>query len=158
MVRPMARGGMGELFLAASGERGFEKPSDDVGRRGATTRPRTRFCRQDRRQAIEKLPHPRREHLLEPRERIREVALKWCSGDCFEQVAAQVERAEFRQRESRFEAVERLAVDSPVHAAVVVALVVERKSGLLERGKIAADGTRRDLELRREGVNRGTVP
>ena len=56
------------------------------------------------------------------------------------------------------EAVERLAVDSPVHAAVVVALVVERKSGLLERGKIAADGTRRDLELRREGVNRGTVP
>jgi serine/threonine protein kinase len=26
LVRPMARGGMGELFLAASGERGFEKP------------------------------------------------------------------------------------------------------------------------------------
>ncbi len=26
LVRPMARGGMGELFLAASGDRGFEKP------------------------------------------------------------------------------------------------------------------------------------
>jgi eukaryotic-like serine/threonine-protein kinase len=26
LVRPMARGGMGELFLAAAGERGFEKP------------------------------------------------------------------------------------------------------------------------------------
>ena len=138
-------------------ERGFKEPSDDVSGLGAAARPRSRFCREYRRQAIEKLPHPRREHLLEPRECVREIALEWCSGNCFEQVAAQVERAELRERESGFEPVERLAIDSPVHPAVVVALVVEGESSLLKRGKIAADGTRRDFELRREGVNRGAV-
>ena len=72
-------------------------------------------------------------------------------------MATEVQRAELGQREAGLETLEHVAVEPPAHAAVVVALVVQSEAGFLQRGKIAADGACRDLELAREAVNRRAV-
>ena len=66
------------------------------------------------RQAIEKLTHARRQHLREPLEGIGQVALKGCAGDGFEDVPAQVERAQLRQREPGLDPLQHLAVEAPL--------------------------------------------
>ena len=105
-------------------------------------------------QPVEELPHPRRQHLGEPLERVGQVALKRCAGDGLEDVSAQIQRTEFRQREAGVDPLEHLTVETPLDVAVVIALVVEREAGLLQRREVASDRTRRDLELLGQRVDR----
>ena len=77
------------------------------------TRARARLGRQHRGQSIEELPHARRQHLLEPRERIGQVALERRAGDGFEQVAAQIQGAQLGEREAGLDPFEHLAVEPP---------------------------------------------
>ena len=79
-------------------------------------------------------------------------------ADRLEQVAAQVERAQLGEREPGLEALQDLTVEPPPHAAVVVALVEQRKAGLLQRGEIAPDRARGDVELVGQRVDRRAVP
>ena len=63
----------------------------------------------------------------------------------FHERAAEVQRAHFRERQARSEALERLTVDAPPRAAVVVGLVViQREARFLERLQVAADCPRGD--------------
>ena len=64
---------------------------------------------------------------------LRQIALERCAGDRFEQVAAQIQRAHFGEREAGLEPFQHLAVEAPARAPVLVALVVQRKAGLLQR-------------------------
>ena len=126
-------------------------------RRFAAAGARARLGGKHRRQPIEELAHAGRQHLFEPRERVGQVPLERRAGHRLEQVAAEIERADLRQREPGFEAVEHLAVDAPSHAPVVVALVVEREAGLLQRREVAPDRAGRDVELVGKRVDRRAV-
>jgi hypothetical protein len=72
-------------------------------------------------------------------------------------VATEIERTQLGEGEAGFEAVQDLAVDSPMDTAIVVTLVIEGEAGFLKRRQIAADGASRDLELAGQRVNRRTV-
>ncbi len=53
---------------------------------------------------------------------------------------------------------QRLSVDAPAHAAVVVAFVVECEASLLQRRQITPNRPRGDLEIRRQTVDRRAMP
>src|SRR5689334_18102055 len=135
-------------------KRRFEKLRDGVGGGGGTPRARPWLRGEHLRKAIEELPHPGGEHLLEARECERQVAREWCSRDGFQHVAAQIQRAEFRQREAGLDALEHLAVEPPVRASLVVALVVEREARFLQRREVAANRPRRHVEIVSERIDR----
>ena len=88
-------------------------------------------------------------------ERALDVVAKRRAGQRLEQRAAEIERAQLRDRQAGGQPLERLAVDPPARPAIVVRLVVEeREAGFLERLQIAADRARRDVAQRRELVDR----
>ena len=109
------------------------------------------------RQAIKKLPHSWRQHLLETRERQCQIALKGGAGNRLEHVPAQVERADLGEREARLEPLQCLPLETPVRAPVLVALVVQRKSRLLQRREVTADRAGGYLEIVGKGIDRGSM-
>ena len=56
------------------------------------------------------------------------------------------------------EALEHLAVQPPADATLVIALVEQRKAGLLQRRKVTADRARGDVEFIGKSRDRGAVP
>src|SRR5262249_38021086 len=131
-------------------ERGVEEPTDafalpfllcvirrlrargGVGGRGA-------LGLEHERQAIEKLPHGWREDGGELVERRRDVLLKGGRREALDERAAEIERAQLRERETGgVQPPERLGFESPV-ALAVDHFVEQRKPGRLQRFEIAAD-------------------
>ena len=131
-------------------ERGLEKAADQVGGGLAGSGPRAGLGREHRRQLVEELPHARREHLLEPGKGQAEVPLKGGAGHGRQQTPAEIERAELGDRKAGLQPLQDLSVEAPPHAAVVIPLVEERKPGLLQRRKVAADRPRRDAHVVRQ--------
>src|SRR4029078_10738313 len=109
------------------------------------------------RQRVEKLAHARRQHFLEPREGEGQVALKRCARDRLEHVPTEIQRAQFGEREARLDSLQYLPVEAPVRAAVLVAFVIERKAGFLQRRQIATNGPGRDINAVGERVDRDAV-
>ena len=106
------------------------------------------------RQAVEELAHAGRQRGRQLVERRRHVLLERRRGEHFDQRPAEIERAQFREREPGVvQAPERLGLERPV-ALAVVDLVEEREPGGLQRLEIAADRPRRDAGARREIVDR----
>ena len=62
-------------------------------------------------------------------------------------MAAQVQRAQFAQREPRLQSFQDLPVQMPARAPVLVAFVVKGKAGFLQRLEVPANGARRDREI-----------
>ena len=86
-----------------------------------------------------------------------QLVAKWRAGQRFEQRPAEIQRAQLGQRQTRRQPLERLAIQRPPRLAVVSrAVVVDRKTGLLERLQIAPYGAGRDLAPGGEIVNRHT--
>ena len=72
--------------------------------------------------------------------------------DRFEQVPAQVQRAELGEREAGVQSSQSVSVQPPAHAPFIVACVVERKPRFLERREIPPDRPCRHLEIAGEPV------
>ena len=87
-------------------------------------------------------------------ERALELITKGRAGERFEQRPAEIQRAQFRQRQPRGEALERLPVDRPPRPSIVARS--DRRRGetrLLRAPEVASDGARRDVAQRREIVD-----
>ena len=139
-------------------QRRFERTSDDelaMGRVGVGRGARgIGLRREDTRKLVEKLPHVRRQDRGELLEGAFDVVSERRPRQRFEERAAEMERAQLRQRQAGGEALERLAVHVPPRPPVVVrSIVVEREAGFLERLQVAADGARGDAAERREIVD-----
>src|SRR5207244_3215656 len=77
------------------------------------------------------------------------------SRERFEESAAEIQRAQLRERQPRRHRPKRLAVDRPARAPIVLrSIVEERKAGFLERLQIASNGAGRHAAQRRQFVNR----
>jgi hypothetical protein len=124
----------------------------------AIARPRTRLCAQHLRQTVEKLTQPRRQQLFEPGERVIQVGLERRAGHRFEQVTAQIERAQFGHGEAGFESFQHLAIKAPVHVAVLVPFIEQWEPRLLERGEITSNRPCRDIEVGRQRRDRHPMP
>jgi hypothetical protein len=72
-------------------------------------------------------------------------------------MTAEIQCAQLGEREPAFESSEHMPVDAPADAPVLIAFVVQRKAGFLQRRKIATNGACGDLELAGEPVNRRAV-
>jgi hypothetical protein len=72
-------------------------------------------------------------------------------------MATEVERTQLGERKAAFEPSEHVSINPPADTAVFIALVVQRKSGFLKRGEVAANGASGDVELAGETVNRRAV-
>ena len=83
-----------------------------------------------------------------------QVLMERRGGQRFDQRAAEIERAQLREREAGLvEATERTLLEHPV-ALAVVKIVVQRKAGCLQRFEVAADRPRRDAGPLRQVVDR----
>ena len=115
---------------------------------------RRRFRLQDAREPIEKLAHSRRQNTLNLRKRTGDVRPERCSGEAFEQRAAEIYRAQLRQGQAGLgEGAERMRVELPVLPSVDD-LVIERKPCELESLQVSPDRAGRDAGLAGQPVNR----
>ena len=101
-------------------ERRLERAGDDLllpGGSSAAPAHRIRLGGDHARQLIEELPHVRRQRRAELFERALELVAERRAGERLEQRAAEVERAQLRQRQPGGEPLERLAVDASTASA-----------------------------------------
>ena len=137
-------------------QRRLERARDDLRLAGVVDAgpPRVRLRREDARKLIEKLPHVRREDRRQLLERALDVVSEGRAGQRFEERAAEIERAQLRQRQSCRQPFERLAVDAPARPPIVVrSIVVDGEARFLEGLEVAADGAGGDATERGEIVD-----
>jgi hypothetical protein len=113
-----------------------------------------RFCLHHERQLIEELSHLRRQRTRQLLEGAADVGLERRRGETFDERAAEVQRAQLREREPGFiETAERAMLERPESFAVVH-LVIQREPGGLERFEIPANRPRTHPRPRRKLVDR----
>src|SRR5690348_13683996 len=69
----------------------------------------------------------------------------------------QIEGAQLGERETAFQSAEYVPIDAPANATILIAFVVQRKTGFLQRRQIATNRACGDVELAGEPVNRGAM-
>ena len=106
-----------------------------------------RLRRDDARQPVEELLHRRRERGLELVERALQIVEHRRAGEALEQRAAEIERAQLGERQpASGQRADGLGVHAPELRAVD-RLVEDGEAGRLQRGQVAADRARRDVQV-----------